>query len=75
MRVDIDEAGSEDEAFRIEALARISGRQLTDACNLAVADSDIAGSRGSAGAVDDAGIYDDEVERRLLLRVASRQRQ
>ena len=51
----------------VEALARLGGRNACRSGDPAVADADVARARGRAGAVDDAGVRDHEIERRLLL--------
>ena len=59
----VDEAGSDDFAGGVDgALARGSS-EIADGGDFAVADADVAGVPGRAGAVDDMAVGDDEVER------------
>ena len=58
----VDESGRDDFAGGVDgALARCSG-EIADGGDLAIADADVAGIPGGAGAVDDVAVGDDDVE-------------
>src|SRR6185437_15904102 len=62
MGVDVDEAGGDDAARRVNGLACLA-RGIAQCHDLAAADADIAGIARLAGAVDDGAAADLEVER------------
>ena len=61
VRVDVDEAGRDDEAVGVE-LARAGPLHVADLDDRAVAHADVGGARGRARPVDDGATADDEVE-------------
>jgi hypothetical protein len=58
----IDEAGGDDETGGVDGLFRGGGVQMADGDDAAVADGDIGGVPGGAGAVDDMTVTDEDVE-------------
>ena len=70
----VDESGRQHQTVRVDGPRRRAGH-ASDAGDAAVPDGHRAGHRGSAGAVDDAGVGDEQIERpRGLLGMNERQR-
>ena len=59
----VDKAGSDNHAVDINRARALRGAQIADGGDLAVADADVAGVPGRAGAVDDVAVGDDGIER------------
>ena len=58
----VDEAGCDDLAGGVDGALAGRGGQVADGGDFAIADADIAGVPGGAGAVDDVAVGDDEIE-------------
>ena len=64
VRVDVDDAGHDDEAVGVDGAAR--AREAADVGHEAVADADVGAAHGEAGAVHDRAALDDGVERHVI---------
>ena len=58
----VDEAGGDDFAGGVDGALARCGCQVADGGDFSVADAEVAGIPGGAGAVDDVAVGDDEVE-------------
>jgi hypothetical protein len=67
MGVQVDEAGGDDGAIRIDPAFRIAGDAAAQLGDAAILDRDIAGARRAAGAVDYFSTGDDGIEHGLFL--------
>jgi hypothetical protein len=58
----VDEAGRDDLAGGVNGALAGCGGEVADGGDFSVADADVAGVPGRAGAVDDVAVRDDDVE-------------
>ena len=64
VRVDVDEAGRDVQAGRVDDRPRLLSRQRADPRDVAADDADVGHEAGLPGAVDDRAAADDHVEGR-----------
>ena len=61
MRLDVDEAGRDREARRVDDVRSVAGQIFSERGDAAVRDREIAHDAGSAGAVDQESVMDQDV--------------
>ena len=60
--VDVDEAGGEDAVFGVDGLVGCLGGKVADGGDAARFDAEVGAEPGVSGAVDDAGIADEQIK-------------